>query len=143
MNHSLSCKKAFTMTDTKIFPLPPNFDMDKMIQQITQMYQAKGFTVMAMPMGTGAVIDFRKDDGGITKYLGLALGVKANIMVQNGNMIINFSDAEWTGKIVGLVIGWVFCLIPFIIALIGSFRQLELPNSIGNDIQMIVGGLMY
>ena len=143
MNHSLSFKKAFTMTDTKIFPLPPNFDMDEMIQQITQMYQAKGFTVMAMPMGTGAVIDFRKDDGGITKYLGLALGVKANIMVQNGNMIINFSDAEWTGKIVGLVIGWVFCLIPFIIALIGSFRQLELPNSIGNDIQMIVGGLMY
>ena len=62
--------------------------------------------------------------------------------MQNGNMIINFSDAEWTGKVVGLVIGWMFCLIPFIIAIIGCLRQLELPTSIGNDIQMIVGGLI-
>ena len=129
------------MTDTRMFPVPPNFNMDEMIQKVTEMYQAKGFTVMAMPMGTGASIDFRKDDSGITKYIGLALGVRANIMMQNGNMIINFSDAEWTGKVVGLVIGWMFCLIPFIIALIGSLRQLELPKDIGNDIQMIVGGM--
>ena len=134
-------KEASAMTDTKMFPVPPNFNMDNLIQQVTQMYQAKGFTVMAMPMGTSASIDFRKDDGGITKYIGLALGVKANIMVQDGNMIINFSDAEWTGKIVGLVVGWVFCLIPFIIALIGCARQLDFPNSIGNDIQMIVSGM--
>jgi hypothetical protein len=124
-----------------MFPVPSNFNMDDMIQRITQMYQAKGFTVMAMPMGTGASIDFRKDDGGITKYVGLALGVRANIMIHNDNMIINFSDAEWTGKFVGLVVGWVFCFIPFIIAIIGCLRQLDLPNSIGNDIQMIVGGL--
>ena len=130
------------MTDTRMFPIPLNFNMDEMIQQITQMYQAKGFTVMVMSMGTGASIDFRKNDGGITKYIGLALGVKANIMVQNGNMIINFSDAEWTGKIVALVVGWVFCLIPFITGLIGSLQQLELPTSIGNDIQLIAGGMI-
>jgi len=126
------------LASTKMFPVTANFNMDNMIQKITQMYQAKGFTVMAMPLGTsGASIDFRKNDGGISKYVGLALGIKANIMLQNGTMVINFTDAEWTGKIVGLAIGWIFCFIPFIIAIIGCVQQLDFPNKLGNDIQMI------
>ena len=126
------------MADTRMFPVPPKFNMDYLIQKITQMYQAKGFTVMAMPMGTGASIDFRKNDGGFHKYIGLALGIRATIMVQGDSIIINFSDDEWTGKIVGLALGWVLCFIPFVTAIIGIVRQLELPKSIGNDIQLIV-----
>ena len=127
------------MADTRMFPAPPNFNMEETVKKVTQMYQAKGFTVMAMPMGAGALIDFRKNDGGIQKIMGLALGVKANIMLQDNNVIVNFSDAEWTGKIIGLAIGWILCLIPFITSIVGCVQQSGLPKSIGNDIQMIAG----
>ncbi|MCL2828372.1 MAG: hypothetical protein FWD99_06495 [Oscillospiraceae bacterium] len=126
------------MSGTKMFPVPPNFNMDDLVQKVTQMYQAKGFDVTSMPMGSGgASIDFRKNDGGIQKYVGLALGIRANIMLQNNTVVINFSDPEWTGKIVGLAIGWVFCLIPFIIAIVGCVQQSEFPQSVGNDIQAL------
>lgn len=128
------------MSDTVMFPAPPNLDIQDLVGRITQMYQAKGFAVMAMPVGAGASIDFRKDDSGIKKYIGLALGIKANIMPQDGNLIVNFTDAEWTGKIVGLAVGWVFCLIPFITAIVGCVNQSGLPQSIGNDIRMLVSG---
>jgi len=114
--------------------------MHEVVAKITQMYQAKGFTVTAMPLGAGASIDFKKDDGGIKKFVGLALGVKANIMVQNDHIVINYTDAEWTGKIVGFVIGWFLCFIPVITAIIGCVNQSGLPKMIGNDIQMIASG---
>jgi len=92
-----------------------------------------------MPLGTGVSIDFRKDDGGIKKLVGLALGVKANIMVHDKMIIVDFTDAEWTGKILALAVGWIFCLIPFILGIIGCIKQSDLPKSIGNDIHMSVG----
>jgi len=128
------------MAATTMFPISPNFNMQELITKITQMYQAKGFTVMAMPMGSGASIDFRKDDGGIKKYVGLALGVKANMMIQGETLIVNYSDAEWTGKIVGFIIGWFMCWIPCITAIIGSLKQSDLPKQIGTDLQMLAGG---
>ena len=54
-------------------------------------------------------------------------------MVANGVLSINFSDGDWTGKIIGLVVGWFICLIPFITAIIGCVKQSQLPKSIGND----------
>ena len=130
------------MADQKMIPLGPGFDMQSMVAQITQMYQGKGFTVTAVAFGTGVSLDFRKDDEGLKKYVGLALGIKANITVNNGTMMVDFTDAEWTGKIVGLAVGWIVCMIPFILAAVGSFKQLELPKTIGNDIQMIAAGGM-
>ena len=130
------------MAETKMFPVSPNFNMEDMVSKITQMYQAKGFVVTVMPMGaTGVSIDFRKDDDGIKKYIGLALGIKANIMLQNDNLVINFTDEEWTGKIIGLAIGWFLCCIPFIIAGIGCLHQLEFPKPLGNDIQIIANSM--
>ncbi len=128
------------MSNTTMFPVPPNFNIQELVGKITQMYQAKGFVVTAMPMGEGASIDFRKDDDGIKKYVGLALGLKANIMIQGETVIVNYTDAEWTGKIVAFVIGWFVCIIPWITAIIGTIQQSGLPKSIGNDIQMIAGG---
>lgn len=128
------------MADSRMIPIGPGFDMQAMISQVVQMYQAKGFTVSVMAFGGGVSIDFRKDDEGIKKYVGLALGIKANITVSNGTMMVDFTDAEWTGKIVGMAVGWFLCLIPFIIALVGCFKQSELPKTIANDIQMVVSG---
>jgi len=120
-----------------IFPVGPHFNMQNVVTQVVQMYQAKGFSVTVLPMGPAVQIDFRKGDDGITKYAGLALGVKANLTFQAGNMVINFTDQEWTGKIVGLAVGWILCLIPFITSIVGCVQQSSLPKSIGTDIQML------
>ena len=128
------------MSDSRMIPIGPDFDMQAMVAQIVQMYQAKGFTVSVMGFGAGVSMDFRKDDDGIKKWVGLALGVKANVTINNGTMMVDFTDAEWTGKIVGLAVGWFLCLIPFIIAIVGCFKQSELPKTIANDITMVVGG---
>ena len=125
------------MADTVMFPVAPGFNLQELTAKVMQTYQFKGFAVNAVPMGAGVSIDFRKGDSGITKYLGLALGIRANIMLQNGILVVNFCDAEWTGKIIGLAIGWIICFIPFITAIVGCVQQSALPTSIGNDIQMI------
>ncbi|MCL1890570.1 MAG: zinc ribbon domain-containing protein [Coriobacteriia bacterium] len=128
------------MAETRMFTVAPDFDMNELVGKIAQMYQAKGFTVAAMPMGAGTSISFKKGEGGIQQYIGLGLGVRANIMPQGGNMSVNFSDADWTWKIVALVAGWFLCLIPVVTGAIGAIQQAQLPKEIGNDIQMLAGG---
>ena len=127
------------MSNSKTIPTQENFNLQNTIDRVVQLYQNKGFSVSVMPMGTGVSIDFRKDDGGIKKFIGLALGIKANIMVHERMIVVDFVDAEWTGKILALAVGWIFCFIPFITGIIGCIKQSELPNSIGNDIHMSVG----
>ena len=128
------------MSDVTMFPLPPNFNLQDLVAKITHMYQIKGFTVMAMPMGNGVSLDFRKDDEGIKKYVGLALGIRANIMIQGDTVIVNYTDAEWNGKIVGFIIGWFLCWIPCITAIVGTIQQNDLPKNIGNDLRMLASG---
>ena len=128
------------MADTKIIPISADFDLKNMVAKLTQTYQAKGFDVTAMQLGTGISIDFKKDDDGIKKFIGLALAIKANITLNENTMMINFTDAEWMGKIIALGIGWLLCLVPAFLGGYGAVKQLELPKTIGNDIQMIVGG---
>lgn len=127
------------MAETKMIPISPNFDLNEMVTTLVQMYQAKGFEVMAMPMGQGVSISFEKDDSGIKKFLGLALGVTANITINNNTLMINFTDAEWTGKIIAVALG-VFLFIPFFTAGYGALKQSEFPKTIGKDIQIIAGG---
>lgn len=133
------------MATITMFPMPQNFNLQEVVEKVTQMYQAKGFAVTAMPMGAGASIDFKKNDGGIQKFVGLTLGVKANILIQGENIVVNYTDAEWTSKIIGFVVGWFLCWIPWITAIVGCVQQVELPKSIGNDIQMLAssGGAQY
>ncbi|MDR1953220.1 MAG: zinc ribbon domain-containing protein [Clostridiales Family XIII bacterium] len=128
------------MATTTIFQIPSSFNMNNLVTKVSQLYQAKGFTVTAIPIGSGVTIDFRKDNDNIKKYVGLSLGIKANIMIQDENIVINYTDAEWTGKIFGFVIGWFLCWIPWIPTIIGTIRQSGLPKNIGNDIQMVSGG---
>ena len=58
-------------------------------------------------------------------------------MVADGVLTINFSDGDWTGKIIGLCVGWFICFVPFITAIIGCVKQSQLPKKIGNDAMMI------
>ncbi len=128
------------MSETKIISVNPDFKLNDMVEKLIQTYQGKGFSVVANSVGNGVVIDFRKDDDGIKKYVGLAQGINANITPNNNTLTINFTDAEWAGKIVGFIIGWFLCWIPWIPVAIGGYNQMQLPTKIVNDIQMIAGG---
>ena len=118
-----------------------NFDIQAMVNELVQQYQAKGFNVRVLTMKNGVKVTFDKKCGGINMLLGLGQGITATCMVQGKEkdlLSVTFSDGDWLGKIIGLIAGWFLCMIPFITALIGVFKQLSLPKDISNDIQMIV-----
>lgn len=127
------------MADSFMANVPSNFDMNNFVQALRDTYMAKGFSVNAMGMGNTARIVFDKGCGGINMLLGLGKGITANCMFQNGMLIINYTDADWTSKIVGLCVGWFLCLIPFITSIVGCINQSGLTKEINNDITMILG----
>ncbi len=116
-----------------------NFNIVEFSNRLADTYRAKGFAVNVVPTGVNStVINFDKGTGGINTLLGLGLGVKANCTYTNGNLMINYFDEEWTGKIVGLVVGWCLCFIPFITAIIGTVQQYSLTGNINNDAIVVV-----
>lgn len=125
---------------TKMIPIGEGFDMQQLVNQLVQTYRGKGFEVQAMQMGNAVSVTFSKDDEGIKKFAGLALGIKAMLSVSNNMLMVSFSDAEWTGKIIAIAVGWILCLIPLFTGAYGAMQQSGLPNKIGDDIQMIVNG---
>ncbi len=130
--------KNFTMNVSE------NFDLDKFAAEITNMYQAKGFQVRAVKMNDSIKLVFDKGCGGINTLLGLGLGISATVMFTGSDkttVSVIFSDPEWTSKILGLVVGWFCCLIPFITAIMGALNQSSLPNEISNDMQMLAASM--
>ena len=127
------------MANSAMIPIKPDFNMDEFVNKFTQMYTQKGFNVVPMNFGSGVSLQISKDDSGIKKFVGLALGITANITVNadKTSLIVNYTDAEWTGKIVGLAVGWFLCFIPFIIAICGCVKQSDFPNTVTNDIRMM------
>lgn len=126
------------MANTLMLNVSEGFDLQKMAEDLKDMYQAKGFTVQVMKMKNSVRIKFDKKTGGINMLLGLGLGVTATCTVQNGeNLIVNYSDADWTGKIVGLAVGWFLCMVPFITAIFGCVKQSSLTKEIDNDIMSL------
>lgn len=126
--------------ETKMISIGPDFDMNGMVDKLTQMYRSKGFEVTAVQSGSAISVKFSKDEDGIKKFVGLGLEITANFTTNDNTLMINFSDAEWTGKIIGLAVGWLLCLIPLFIAGYGALQQSELPKKITNDIQMLLAG---
>ncbi len=126
------------MANTFMLNVPEGFDIIRMGERLRETYQAKGFTVTMANLNNCVRITFDKGCGGINMLLGLGKGITATCSVQGNSLIVNYSDGDWTGKIVGLVVGWILCLIPFITAIIGCIGQSQLPKDISNDIMMIV-----
>ena len=129
------------MADNIMFNVRPDFDMDSFAMKLSEAYRAKGYMVNVANMNVCYIIAFEKGTGGINTILGLGESIKANITRMNDTVSISFVDAEWTSQILGLVVGWFLCLIPFITAIIGVTRQLSLPKSIGNDATMIAASI--
>ena len=132
------------MAEMKMVPIHPDFKMDDMTDKLIKLYQAKGFGVMSSKIGDTVSITFSKDNDGIKKFVGLAKEITANFTISNNGgdavLMINFTDAEWTGKIIGMVVGWFLCFIPFFIAVYGAVQQSGLPKSITNDVRMLASG---
>lgn len=127
------------MADSIMLNVPENFDLSNLTQQLADMYRAKGFAVTVASLNNSEIVEFDKGVGGINMLLGLDIGIKATFSVQNGALIVNFSDAAWTGKIIGLCVGWFVCLVPFITAIVGAVKQSKFPKQLRNDITLLIG----
>lgn len=129
------------MANTFMMNAPVNFDLRYLGQRLREIYQMKGYVVTMAGGPTNLRIQFEKDCGGINMLLGLGKGITANCFIQNGSLVVNYSDGDWTGKIVGLLVGWFLCMVPFITAIIGCVQQSGLPGEINRDIMQIMNGL--
>lgn len=129
------------MASSIMFNVKPNFDMVLFANSLADTYRAKGFTVNVANMNGSCMITFDKGTGGINTLLGMGKGIKATCRIMNDTLSINFSDAEWTGKIIACVIGWFLCFIPIITGIIGIVGQTSLPKEIGNDATMIASNM--
>lgn len=125
------------MADSLIINVSPNFDLNVFTEQLANLYRSKGYNVIpaATPMGTTMVVE--KGIGGINTVLGLGESVRVNCNCNSGVLSISYSDEEWTSKIIGGVVGWFLCLIPFITAIVGVVHQLQLPKNISSDATVI------
>ncbi|MCL2821219.1 MAG: hypothetical protein FWD38_10440 [Oscillospiraceae bacterium] len=128
------------MSETRTIPIGPGFNMDAMVSQLQQIYSGKGFYVTAIPYNSGVSVEFSKDLSGFKRWLGLGQGIRANMSISNGYLYTSFTDAEWTGKIVAIGVGWFMCLVPLITGIIGAVSQTDLPKNIVNDIMMLTSG---
>lgn len=130
------------MADNVMFNVSNDFDINVFAERLADTYRAKGYNVSIASLNNSVVMSFEKDLGGLNSLLGMGEGIKATIIRANGGAVaINFSDEEWTSKIIGLAVGWVLCFIPFITAIVGCSRQSSLPRSIGNDAMMIASNM--
>lgn len=129
------------MANTLMLNVPQGFDITAMGERLRETYQAKGFNVNLMTMNNCVKLQFDKNCGGINMLLGLGKGITATCTAQGDSLIVNYSDGDWTGKIIGLCVGWFLCFIPFITAIVGCVGQNSLPKDINNDITMIVNSM--
>lgn len=125
------------MASPAMINVGPQFNMNSFLQQLASLYQSRGFMVTTTPFGANASIKFDKNVGGINMLLGLGQGVTANCTLNNNVLTINYTNEDWTGKIIGLAVGWLLCLIPFVTSIVGIVRQLQLTKEISTDAAMI------
>lgn len=130
------------MADNFTINVNENFDMDRLCAQLQNNFRSKGFSVTAARISTNACqIVLDKGCGGINMLLGMGEGITANCTLNGNCLYVTYSDGDWTGKIIGLAVGWILCFIPFITAIIGCVNQSGLPKKVNNEVAMIVAGM--
>lgn len=112
-----------------------NFNLGEFTNRLSQLYRTKGYDVEVYPQNEKCVsMKFKKGTDTLKTILGMKQEITANIVVDNNTMMINFNDAEWTVKIIVLIVGlFVFCWILAVTAIIGIVQQANLPKNIEND----------
>jgi len=140
------------MASAKMFPVGADFDMQNMVNQLVQRYQAQGFraTVVPLPPNGGAQqavsVDLRKDDDDtFKKILGLSLGLRVTLTLQNNMLYAQISDEDWTVKAVvfgiGIIFSWgIITLALVVTGGIGLYQQYTLSDKLGKELWMLASG---
>lgn len=118
-----------------------NFNVDDLTAEISEQYTAKGYTIRPLKMKNGAKLTIEKGVGGINTLLGLGQGITVTFTLmgkEKDTLSVSLSDGDWTGKIIGALVGWFLCFIPIVTAIIGALRQSNFQKELTNDIQMLV-----
>lgn len=132
------------MAENLTLNVPQGFDTDAFLEQLASGYRAEGFTVNVVNLYGAKKIQLKKDCDGIKNFVGLGQGIDVNCSLNNGVLNLSYSNANWTFKIVSLVIGLFLglCLIgiPFLIcSVVGIMKQINLPKKITERATMMVG----
>lgn len=126
------------MADSRTYPLTPGFNLQSLVERFMAQYQGKGYVLTPVYMPDHIAVRVEKNNNGIMGFLGMGESVVVNFRLMGPNLVVSFSDEDWTMKIVCLAVGWFCTVIPFITGIIGCLRQHNLPKNIGFDIEMIV-----
>ena len=121
------------------FSLPQNFDLQNVVGRLGRSFQLKGYAVRSYPVGAGACLEVSRNTGGLNTVIGRCEGIKINFMPGANLLNVSFSDEQWTDKIIGFVVGWFTCWIPWIFTAIGAYNQYRLPKTVENELQIILG----
>ncbi len=130
------------MADVLKLNVPMNFNLNNMTERLKNSFVAQGFTVTVIPIAPNSVkVKLEKNCGGINLLLGLGQGITANCTMNGDILYVNYTDGDWTGKIVGFAIGWIVCWVPFMTAIIGTVKQCGLSQKVSSEITMIASGV--
>ena len=126
-------------TTPMMFNVIDNYDVQTLVCKLRDLYITKGFQANIInAFGGNFSLRLEKGLGGINTVLGTGKGITVNFSLQGNMLVVNYTDAEWTSKVIGLVVGWFLCLIPFITGIVGALGQNNLPGEISQDITMLL-----
>ena len=130
------------MADVLTINVPMNFDLRNMTERLTNSFVAQGFTVTVSPIAPNSVkVRLEKSCGGINLLFGLGEGITANCTLNGTMLYVNYTEGDWTGKIIGFAVGWIICWVPFMTAIIGTVKQCGLSKKVSAEITMIASGV--
>lgn len=132
------------MANAMTINVRPEFQIAVFADRLARTYQQKGYTVSVTMFENQAILNVEKGVGGINTLLGLGEGVRVTCAVVNQVLTVNYSDEEWTGKIIGFVIGFLIPLlfyVPAITAAVGTYKQIQLPKAITADATFIAASM--
>lgn len=127
------------MASSIAFPIGATFDLQTVVGQLGRSFQMKGYTIRSYPLGAGACLEVSRHQGGLNTCVGRCEGLKINFMPRGNMLNVYFSDEQWTDKVIGFVIGWFTCWIPWIFTGIGLYNQMQLPKIAENELRIILG----
>lgn len=124
--------------------VPEGFDLADFADQVAAKYQMQGFTANVIKMKKSVKLKLSKNCGGINTITGMGQAITADMTLsgkESDTLTVSFSDGDWTSKIIACSVGWVLCLIPGILGIVGIVHQLNLPKELESDMQMMISEL--
>lgn len=129
------------MANNFTYDVSEGFNVEAVAEQLKETYEGKGYTVRINKLKNGFKLTVEKGVGGINTLLGMGQGITATCNLrgkESDTLSVTLSDGDWMGKIIGFVAGWFLCMVPFVTAIIGTMRQLNLQKDVANEIELAV-----